>query len=132
MGSTKRLKSVVHNVAAHAISGLSCVHPDLGTVRKAEGTERVSVDLLQPKISLTQPVCPEVDLSTSALRRTFASMLASESWEIGDLTSAVLTFIYRGQRTWPDACYARVETNAGRVFEDAVGADGQRAQILRN
>ncbi len=125
MGSIKRLRSVVHNIADHAISELSCVHPHLGTDRKAVAADQVSVDLLHPEVSaLLEPLSAEIELFTSALRKTLAGMLASESWETGDLTSAVITFIYRGQCTWPHACYVRVQTKTGKTLEDAVGADG--------
>lgn len=128
MGSTERPRSVVHNNAYHALLGWNVgLHPHLGTARRVEGSDQVCVDLLQPMI------WPEMEpMSIRCLRGMFRHWLELESWQKGDLDSATVTFVYRGQKMWPDACYARIERKTRRVVEDAVGADGRRAEISRS
>jgi len=133
MRNTKRLKSVIHSIAHHAVSGLCLVHPHLGRARKALGVLHMSVDLLHPKVEpAPDPLPPEIERGADALRQTFADILASESLSIGDLTSAVATFVYKGQCTWPEACAIQVETITGHKIQDAVGDDGKRAEIILN
>lgn len=133
MLSTKRLRSAVHSIAHHAMSGLCYVHPHLGQARKPLGAERVSVDLLRPAIVPTpDPMPGEIAASTEALREKFSALLAGESLDVRDLVSAVATFFYRGDCTWPDACLIQVETRPGAKIEDAVGRDGRRVEILRD
>jgi hypothetical protein len=128
----KRLRSVVHSIAHHAISGLCYVHPHLGQARKRLGVKDASVDLLRPEISLViDPIPREIALSTEALRERFAALIAGERLNIAEIKSAEAVFVYRGTCTWPDACYVQVETIEGKRIEDAVGHDGRRAQILR-
>jgi hypothetical protein len=131
MGSTKRLRSVVHSIAHHAMSGLCYVHPHLGHARKPLRAERVSVDLLHPKIEpAPAPQLLEIELSTNALRQMFGELLAGESLSTDGLGSAIATFFYKGDCVWPEACLVQVETTAGIKLEDAVGFDGRRAEIL--
>jgi hypothetical protein len=132
MRSTKRLRSVVHSIAHHAISGLCNVHPHLGQARKRLGVKEVAVNLLGPAISLAlDPMPRQIALSTAALRERFAALVAVERLNPEDIRTAVATFVYRGACTWPDACYVLIETNEGKRIEDAVGEDGRRARLLR-
>lgn len=133
MRSTKRLRSVVHSIAHHAMSGLCYVHPHLGQARKSLGAERVSVDLLHSNIEPSpSPLPREIELSTNALRETFSRLLDAEALQISELTSAVAIFFFKGDATWPDGCLVQVETASGIKLEDAVGLDGHRAEILRD
>lgn len=134
MRSTKRLRSVVHSIAHHAMSGLCYVHPHLGQARKPLGAERVSVGLLHPTMQPAPvPVPHDIEQSTEALRQKFSELLAREFLSASDLVSAIATFVYKGDCTWPEACLVQVETPSGLVLEDAVGHDGHRAaEILRD
>jgi len=78
------------------------------------------------------PVPREIELSTDALRQKFSELLARESLSTIDLASAIATFVYKGDCTWPEACLVQVETYSGLVLEDAVGHDGHRAEVLRD
>jgi hypothetical protein len=91
------------------------------------------VDLLQSIIEpVPNPLPGEIELSTNALREKFSQLLAGESLTSSDLVSAIATFVYKGDCTWPDACLVQVETTSGIKLEDAVGHDGHRAEILRD
>jgi hypothetical protein len=131
MRSTKRLRSVVHSIAHHAISGLCHVHPHLGQARKRLGAKEVAVNLLSPAISLAlDPMPRQIALSTAALRERFAALVVAERLKAEDIRTAAATFVYRGTCTWPDVCYVLVETNEGKRIEDAVGEDGRRARLV--
>ncbi|MGC3982420.1 MAG: hypothetical protein QM808_14315 [Steroidobacteraceae bacterium] len=133
MRSKKRLRSVVHSIAHHAMSGLCHVHPHLGQVRKSLGVESISVDFLHPEIKPSpNPIPREIELSTQALRKTFSGLLEAEALSISDVTSSVATFFFKGDAVWPDGCLVQVETVSGLKLEDAVGLDGYRAEILRD
>jgi hypothetical protein len=53
MTSIKKLSSVCHNIAHHAVSGLSYVHPHLRQACKGIGIDTITIDLLRE-----QP-CPD-------------------------------------------------------------------------
>jgi hypothetical protein len=74
----------------------------------------------------------EIELSTQALKETFSGLLKAEALDISDITSAIATFFFKGDSTWPDGCFVQVETASGVNLEDAVGHDGHRAEILRD
>lgn len=93
MASRKRLRSVAHSVAHHAVSGLSYLHPHLGIAAREIGQDEIIVDML------ADDPCPtglqhilELKTSLAALRVRFEEILASEDIEIAGLAYAVLWF----------------------------------------
>ena len=133
MKGAKRLRSIAHDIAHHAISGLSYVHPHLGERRETEHFDQISVDLLIPRFSPVLKHLPrEIELSTQALRDKFATFLVSKSVDRSEIESAVATFVYRGRSSWPYACRVQIKAASGQVIEDAVGQDGRRAEILHD
>lgn len=131
MRTTKRLRSVAHSIAHHAMSGVCFVHPHLGEARKRIGVKEAAVNLLQAEMSLRiEPVPQEIATSTAELRERFARLMAAERVGREHIVAAAITFLYRGTCAWPDACYVFIETASGKCVDDAVGQDGRRAQSL--
>lgn len=129
--SSKRLRSAIHSIAHHAVSGLSFVHPHLGEQAKAAGRRDGSIDLLRGDV-LTRglKISKPLSRASTALSRRFAEILASERIDPATLKSAEIEFQFQSSR-YPVSCYVRVETDEGCIFEDAVSAgSGRRAEIL--
>jgi len=131
VASTKRLRSVVHSITHHGMSGLCFLHPHLGVVCKEHEWNEVAVDLLGAVAvpQLPNP-SPELALSSDAFQAKFRQLLESEGIPIADLSSAVSVFQFELSRRWPHACFTRVATVSGVQVEDVVGQDGHRAEIL--
>jgi hypothetical protein len=137
MPSIKRLSSVCHSAAHHAVSALSYVHPHLGQACDLAGLESSSIDLLAEDIypSLLPRLEPLVHALTS-LKVRFGEMLASEGFAPNDLHRAVLHFEFAPEL--PDyfcrRCSALVEAANGKSFIHAVdwlGASVIPSQSLR-
>lgn len=89
----KRLRSVCHSIAHHAVSGLSYVHPHALAAVRVAGVGSLTVNLLDPE------PCPEqfrnsepLLLSLRGLKGKLETILASESMALSELNVASLTF----------------------------------------
>jgi hypothetical protein len=101
MASSKRLSSVSHSIAHHAVSGLSYVHPHLKLAAKSLADTTALIDLL------ADDACPQrfseiapVNASLNSLKKRFLEILSSESFSISELKTAVLMFEFPNQ--YPD------------------------------
>jgi hypothetical protein len=129
MPSIKRLRSVCHSIAHHAVSSVSFIHPHLRKACKAIGIESVSIYLLEE-----QP-CPErflniepLRLALLSLRDRFQEILVSGGFAILDIEAIDLKFEF--PKEYPDDycsnCNARLASKkSGQVFEYAVNYMGQ-------
>ena len=129
--STKRLRSVIHSVAHHAMSGLCYVHPHLGEQCKAASVREAEVDLCAGVIrsdglTVTEPL----RRGTVALREKFVGILASEDLLPDIIESATIRFQFGGSR-WPISCYAALEDENGISLDVAVSSSGRKAETLR-
>lgn len=124
----KRLRGIAHDLAHHAVSGLSFLHPH---IRQSQPeAERIAIDL-QVR---SEDSCSPAVIATEALRSKFAGLLEAAGLDAGTLRAASATFFYQTQSEcpdWPYACHVRLELANGEAIEDAVGADGRRAEIVR-
>ncbi len=127
MPSLKRLSSVCHSLAHHAASSLSYVHPHLGEATEKAGKSAVEVDVLATR------VVPEglgaakpLELSLSALKQRFLTILASEHFEPSGLAAARLFFEFREDFSdyWPTRVSAVVQSLSGRPHIHAVNLMG--------
>lgn len=128
MPSHKRLRSVCHSIAHHAVSGLSYVHPHLRQACRAIGAPCVRVEL-----KLEDP-CPEVflkneplHLSLLALRQKFKDILVAEGFTFDDIESVNLTFHFTAE--FPDdyssLCDAKVVSRDGTEYRYVVDYFGK-------
>jgi len=128
MPSIKRLSSVCHSIAHHAVSGLSYVHPHLRQACKTVGINMVTIDLMRE-----QP-CPDqflsidpLRLSLKALQEKFKEILKAEGFTIDEIEAIELRFEFTEE--FPDDycnnCYARLVSRSGKVYEHAVNYIGE-------
>ena len=128
MPAQNALNSVCHNIAHHAVSGLSYVHPHLRRACKVEGLDSIEIDL-----GVDEP-CPErfrniepLKLSLQALRRRFGEMLEAEGFKFADIKQVKLLFEFTDQ--FPDDycsnCHAYLISQSGKSFQHAVNYLGQ-------
>jgi hypothetical protein len=89
----KRLRSVCHSIAHHAVSGLSYIHPHVLTAARSASLDQLTVDLLDPE------PCPEqfrdvkpLLVSLRGLRSKFETILTSEGMALSELEVASLSF----------------------------------------
>ena len=128
--SVKRLRSVVHSTAQHAVSGLCCVHPHLGKACAASRIQSVSIDLIragfEPKLV---EVTKELKLSCEALRGKFRGILLSEALDLAALLTASATFQFRGSH-WPIGCHVATTTLDGTNVSATVDIAGNPAEAF--
>jgi hypothetical protein len=132
MASAKRLNSVCHSIAHHAVSGLSYVHPHVLATCRGAGLEEMAVNLLD-----AEP-CPQrfrdiepLRLSLRGLREKLEGILTTEGFSLADLSAADVTF-RRDSRFRDDycsICHARLVSKAGRVYEHRVDYVGRSIAI---
>lgn len=132
MPSAKRLNSVCHSVAHHAVSGLSYIHPHVLATCRSAGVEQMDIDLLDrepcpPQFRDIEPL----RLSLRALREKFESVLASEGFSIADLSRAQLTFSRDSAFSddYCSVCRAKLTSKAGRDYEHLVDCLGRERAI---
>lgn len=131
MASIKRLRSVIHSIAHHSVSGLCYVHPYLGEECQKDGANTISVSLLhaeiKPKLVNARK---ELELSITALRQKFKELLEYERIKVGEIKNAYIIFNF-SKSNWPDSCYVEVVTQEDKRIEVAVDSLGNPAEILQ-
>jgi hypothetical protein len=123
MAAQKRLASVCHSIAHHAVSGVSFVHPHLRQALRAAGEKTVVVDLLR------DDTCPPAlrdnrNLATAlrSLHARFLDILRSEGFSREDLQEAKLLFEFTPLHP-DDHCsngHAKLTAADGRTYLAAV------------
>lgn len=133
MTSSKRLSSVSHSIAHHAVSGLSYVHPHLRQAARQISETTVFVDLLADE------PCPErflnigpIRLSLNAMKSRFNEILVSEGFEDSELGFAGVLFEFTPE--FPDDycsnCHALLISRKDREYRYSVNYMGE--SILPN
>jgi len=129
MTSAKRLRSVCHSIAHHAVSGLSYIHPHLLEAARSAGVAQIEVQLLE-----TDP-CPERFRSNEPLRKSlktlkdkFEAILKSEGFSLSDLAHAKLSFTADPAQNdnHCSICRANLSPLKGESVEYVVNYMGQR------
>jgi hypothetical protein len=132
MASAKRLNSVCHSIAHHAVSGLSYVHPHVLATCRSAGLEEMTVDLLDaepcpPRFRGVEPL----RLSLRGLREKLESILTTEGFSLSDLAVAELTFRRDSQfhDDYSSICCVKLVSKAGRIYEHRVDYVGRSIAI---
>ena len=128
MPSRKRLKSVCHGIAHHAVSNLSYLHPNLRQACREIGVHCVRFDL-----KLEDP-CPDIFMQNKLLHRSllalhhkFKDILIAEGFTLGDIESVSLTFYSTAE--FPadrfSLCEAKIVSLAGKEYRYIVDYFGK-------
>lgn len=133
MTSEKRLSSVCHSIAHHAVSALSYLHPHLRQACRAAGEYSAQIDLLSPN------PCPEnlrgnqpLQIALMSLQERFAQILQSEGFSLDELQKALLFFEFPAEYKddYCSNCHAALQASSGKEFLHAVNCMG--ASIVPN
>ena len=119
MPSQRALAGVTHDIAHHAGSGLSYVHPHLYQACRAAGVREATVDLLED--APYPPGLPRIEplgLSLTALHNKFLAILAANGFGPSDVAAATLRFQFPllGADGYVCQVAARLESSRGRLF----------------
>jgi hypothetical protein len=124
MASIKVLQSVAHDIAHHAQSGLSWVHPHMGQACRAAGRVAIEVQLTSddPYPRLLAPVEP-LKLAVTSLCQKFWDILAGHSLERSLVVSASLIFFFADDRPddYSSEVTATITASNGRIYEAHLG-----------
>lgn len=129
MATHKRLNSVSHSIAHHAVSGLSYLHPHLCRACKLENLNSVTVELLEenPYPKCLQS-CNPLELALLALKEKLSQILISEGYSLSELTSAKLRFEFEPsfKDDYCSNCCAQLTAKSGKSYEAFVGWLGSK------
>ncbi len=119
MSSQRALAGVAHDIAHHAGSGLSYVHPHLYQACKAAGVREATVDLLaNAPYPLGLPQVGPLQLSLAALRDKFFAILSANGFAPSDVAAVSLRFQFPllGADGYTCQVAARLQSSRGRLF----------------
>jgi hypothetical protein len=117
MSSQRALAGVAHDIAHHAGSGLSYVHPHLYPVCKAAGLREATIDLLaEAPYPLGLPQAEPLRLSLIALRNKFFAILSANGFVPSDVAAVSLRFQFPllGADGYTCQVGARLQSSHGR------------------
>lgn len=127
MASAKRLNSVCHSIAHHAVSGLSFIHPHLRLACKSAGIDRITIELLSENpypqnLKHLQPLA----LALLALREKFITILNAEGFDITHIQSVTLQFQFQllVDDDYSTNCLAKITSKYGKTYQQFVDALG--------
>jgi len=93
MPKMKLLNGVAHDIAHHAMSSLSCLHPHLSETCRKAGVWEVALDLRRESpLPSTLPNYEPLRLASQALHRAFVGILQTQGFTLCDVSLARLTF----------------------------------------
>jgi hypothetical protein len=127
MPRRKRLRSVCHSIAHHAVSSLSYVHPHVLRACRSAGIGNMQINLL-----VADPCPPQfveiepLRLSLKGLREKFETNLAAEGFSVSDLSLATLCFTPEpGKDDYCTVCHATLQSKDQDPVEYIVNCLGQ-------
>ena len=119
MASLKKLQAVAHDIAHHAQSSLSWLHPHLGEACAEAGVLDASVELLTtpypPGLAARKPL----ETALVSLREKFLDLLNNYGLGPGDVTAVRLEFRFNPQPRDNFSCSVRsvITARTGRVYD---------------
>ncbi|MGO1070305.1 hypothetical protein [Lysobacter sp. CA199] len=116
MSGVKRLRSVAHSFAQHALSGLCGDAPERELEQRRTGAARIGVVLIGDRSKDDEPY-----EDRPHLRVKFVELLMKEAIDPSSLAWARIVFVFRGQCRTADGCMVSIETRDGRRIEKSVG-----------
>jgi hypothetical protein len=126
MPSSKLLNGVAHDIAHHAMSGLSYLHPHLSETCRKAGIAGVTLDLTsESPLPSSVPDYQPLRLASQALHRTFVGILESVGFTLADVSAARLTFSI--VQDAPDdysyvSCTSELSTTRGQSYRHDIPA----------
>ena len=132
MSSTKRLSSVCHNIAHHAASGLSFIHPHLRRACRAIGIERIVIDLTRddPYPDQLQPNDP-LQRALISLRKKSQAILSAQGFTLEEIDHLDLHVSFSSKPgDYCSNCDVTLTHKNGKVFGDGANELGQRVRKL--
>ena len=127
MASEKRLSSVCHSIAHHAVSGLSYVHPHLRQACRMADENSVLIDLCNSNpypenLRTNQPL----EQALLSLQSRFFEILKAEGFTPNDIQAAKLFFEFNPEfpADYCCNCHATLISATGKQFAHAVNYNG--------
>ena len=125
MASKRLFNGVAHDLAHHAQSGLSYMHPHVTRDCRAHSMRQVSADLLSPAPwpAGFKPSKP-LRVATDALRETLARLISQQGLAGEDLQTARLTFhLVEGKDDWTTQVSSLLQLKDGKTYTTLVKAN---------
>ena len=120
MSSLKNLQAVAHDIAHHAQSGLSWLHPHLGRACREASVMEASIDLLElHPYPVGLPTHEPLALALGGLHQRFLDMLSQYHLSETDLESAELHFAFKPDPRDDYSCLVKsiLRSGAGHTYE---------------
>lgn len=119
MPSQRSLAGISHDIAHHAGSSMSWLHPHLYKACVVAGVREATIDLMEP-VSYPDglPLVRPLHFALAALREKFLSLLTANGLGLADLRSAHLRvqFPLLGADGYACQIHSRLESSRGRTF----------------
>lgn len=125
MASQKHLSAVAHDIAHHAVSGISWLHPHLGEAcRRAKRDEVVLEVSRSDPLPEDFPATEPLKLASRELHRTFRTILEKKGFEACDVKIAKLRFTFSLERKddYSSTCFSHLIASDDREFSHRLHA----------
>ena len=117
MPAARHLRSVAHNTAHHAASGVSFLHPHAFRAARDAGLVPLAFDLLQGTPVALEPIEPGLRMASEGLGRKFIDILHSAGFQREALASAHLYLLFPTSDENYCVATCRLTTAQGKEFE---------------
>ena len=125
MASEKNLSAVSHDIAHHAVSGLSWLHPHLSQACRAIKVDEVTLDVTKENPLPEGFPSPEpLRLASRALHKTFYVILEKKGFHPQNVAEAKLRFVFSVNRSddYSSVCFSSLRSDNGREFTHRLSA----------
>jgi hypothetical protein len=117
MPTVRALGSVAHDIAHHAASSVSWLHPHAGKAARAAGMGELRFDLLAVSPLDLPSLEGPLRAATDGLQRKLVEMLEKHGFAKSILQSAVLVMQFPTSSDDYCVTISRLETTARKIFE---------------
>lgn len=125
MASSKHLNAVAHDIAHHAVSGLSYIHPHLGAACRSANIDEITLDLsLADPFPIGFAANEPLKAATRALRKKFEDIIQMKGFSASEVRIATLRFIFSPSRSddYSSVCFSHLCTLDGKEFHHRLEA----------
>ena len=121
MGTLKKLKGVAYDVAHHAQSGLSFLHPHIGEACKEIGVSEATVRLLSENpYPENLPIKKPLQLAIGSLKNKYEEIMSKMELPLSSVKSLDIIVIFCNSDNYTCSVKSIMETDTGKTYEQIV------------
>ncbi|MCK5354688.1 MAG: hypothetical protein KAJ63_06185 [Methyloprofundus sp.] len=117
----KKLKGVAYDIAHHAQSGLSWIHPHIGGACKETGITEATIHLLSENpYPENLPIKKPLELAISSLQKKYEEIMLKTGLPLSSVKSFDIIVIFNSADNYTCSVRSILKTESGKIYDQIV------------